>query len=151
MATSPKTQQATRPEEEKGIYVYGILPADIELTTEMPGVGDPPGQVRVVRGDGLAALVSEVDVSRRLGSPEDLTAHKKILDASAAELPVLLLRFGAVLASEDAVAQGLLAAHHDKFADALKELGGRAQRAGGSGAYLRKNPGRTAGGPAFRC
>ena len=41
----------------------------------MPGVGDPPGQVRLVHSDGLAALVSEVDLSKPLGSPQDLTAH----------------------------------------------------------------------------
>jgi hypothetical protein len=93
----------------------------------MPGVGDPPGQVRVVHSDGLAALVSEVDVTRPLGSPEDLRAHKEILDASATELPVLPLRFGAVLASEDAVAEELLAANHDEFAAALSELDGRAE------------------------
>jgi hypothetical protein len=99
----------------------------VELADEMPGVGDPPGQIRVVRSDGLAALVSEVDLSRELGSPDDLIAHKDILDASAAELPVLPLRFGAVLTSEDAVAEELLDANHDEFADALDELDGRAQ------------------------
>jgi hypothetical protein len=119
--------QASGSKEQKGIYVYGILPADVELADEMPGVGDPPGQIRVLRSDGLAALVSEVDLSRELGSPDDLMAHKDILDASAAELPVLPLRFGAVLTSEDAVAEDLLDANHDEFADALDELDGRAQ------------------------
>src|SRR5256886_767422 len=130
-ATSSKPKQqaakATGSKQQIGIYVYGVLPADVELTSEMPGVGDPPGQVRVVHSDGLAALVSEVDVTRPLGSPEDLRAHKEILDASATELPVLPLRFGAVLASEDAVAEELLAANHDEFDDALSELDGRAE------------------------
>lgn len=118
MAASPKTQQAPGSKQTatgwkrgKGIYVYGILPADVELTSDMPGVGDPPGRVRVIRRGGLAALVSEVALSGRLGSPADLTAHQQILDACAAELPVLPLRFGAVLASEDAVAGELLEAH----------------------------------------
>jgi hypothetical protein len=93
----------------------------------MFGVGDPPGQVHVVRSDGLAALVSEVDLSGQLGSPDDLTAHKEILDATAAELPVLPLRFGAVLTDEDAVAEELLAANEDEFAAALDELDGLAQ------------------------
>jgi len=125
----PKRQAArtTGSAQQTGIYVYGILPADAELTSEMPGVGHPPGQVRVVHSDGLAALVSEVDVTQPLGSPEDLRAHKEILDASATELPVLPLRFGAVLASEDAVAEELLAANRDKFAAALSELDGRAE------------------------
>ena len=128
-SSKPKQQaaKATSSKQQTGIYVYGILPADAELTSEMPGVGDPPGQVRVVHSDGLAALVSEVDVTRPLGSPEDLRVHKEILDASAGELPVLPLRFGAVLASEDAVAEELLAANRDDFAAALSELDGRAE------------------------
>jgi len=122
-----QTAKAGGAKQQTGIYVYGILTADAELTSDMPGVGDPPGQVRVVHSDGLAALVSEVDVTQPLGSPEDLRVHKEILDASATELPVLPLRFGAVLASEDAVAEELLAANRDEFAAALSELDGRAE------------------------
>jgi hypothetical protein len=125
--TGGSGSRASGSKEQKGIYVYGIVPADVELADEMPGVGDPPGQIRVVRSDGLGALVSEVDLPGELGSPDDLMAHKDILDASAAELPVLPLRFGAVLTSEDAVAEELLDANHDQFAAALDELDGRAQ------------------------
>jgi hypothetical protein len=121
MAASSQTQQQT------GIYVYGILPGDIELASDMPGVGDPPGEVRVVHSADLAALVSEVDLSRPLGSPEDLAAHKEILDASAADAPVLPMRFGAILASEDAVAHELLEEHRDELAGALEELDGLAE------------------------
>ena len=121
MAASSQTQQQT------GIYVYGILPGDIELASDIPGVGDPPGEVRVVHSADLAALVSEVDLSRPLGSPEDLAAHKEILDASAAEAPVLPMRFGAILASEDAVAHELLEEHRDELAGALEELDGLAE------------------------
>jgi hypothetical protein len=49
------------------------------------------------------------------------------LDTTAAEVPVLPLRFGTVLASEDTVAEELLAAHHDEFAAALEHLEGRAE------------------------
>ena len=83
--------------------------------------------MRVVRSGGLAALVSEVDLSRRLGSREDLRTYREILDATATEVPVLPLRFGTVLASEDAVAEELLAAHHEQFAAVLERLDGRAQ------------------------
>ncbi|HEX4657056.1 MAG TPA: GvpL/GvpF family gas vesicle protein, partial [Streptosporangiaceae bacterium] len=120
MAASAQAQQTA-------VYVYGILPGDIELTAQMHGVGDPPGEVRVVRCGDLAALVSEVDVSRPLGSPGDLAAHEEILDASAADAPVLPMRFGAVVASEDAVAHDLLEDHRDEFTRALEELDGLAQ------------------------
>jgi gas vesicle protein GvpL/GvpF len=126
-ASTGSRQQAARSQPEKGIYVYGIIPADVELADETPGVGDPPGQVRVIRSDGLAALVSEVDTSRPLGSPQDLVAHEQIVDATAAEVPVLPARFGAVMSSEEEVTEDLLAANHDEFDDALEELEGRVQ------------------------
>jgi hypothetical protein len=115
------------PTSERAWYVYGILPGDVELSGDVTGVGDPPAPVQLVRSGDLAALVSEVDPASPLGSPEDLVAHREILDASAAEVPVLPMRFGAVLASEEAVTTELLDAHHDGFAAALEELEGRAQ------------------------
>jgi len=111
----------------RGIFVYGILPADIEVATGIPGVGTHPGLLRDVRCDGLAALISEVDSPGELGSPDDLRAHREILDATAEEVPVLPLRFGTVLASEDAVVKDLLAAHHDEFTAALDQLEGRTE------------------------
>ena len=114
-------------QQQKGIYVYGILPADIEVAGGIPGVGEHPGLLRDVSCDGLAALISEVDSSGRLGSPDDLRTHREILDATAAEVPVLPLRFGTILASEDAVAKDLLAAHHDEFTAALDQLEGRTE------------------------
>jgi hypothetical protein len=114
-------------QQQKGIYVYGILPADIEVAADMPGVGEHPGLLRAVRSDGLAALISEVDLFGPLGSPDDLRAHREILDDTAVELPVVPLPFGTILASEDAVAEELLAAHHDEFAAALDQLEGCAE------------------------
>jgi Gas vesicle synthesis protein GvpL/GvpF/Lsr2 len=114
-------------QQQKRIYVYGILPADIEVAVGIPGVGEHPGLLRDIRFDGLAALISEVDSSGRLGSPDDLRAHQEILDATAAEVPVVPLRFGTILPSEDAVAQDLLAAHHDEFTAALDQLDGRTE------------------------
>lgn len=119
--------QSRRAPQKTGIYVYGIFPGDIELAARRTGVGDPPAPLRVVRSGDLAALISEVDLARSLGSPEDLMAHESILDSSAADMPVLPMRFGAVLTSEDAVATELLDEHHDEFAAALGELDGRAE------------------------
>jgi Gas vesicle synthesis protein GvpL/GvpF/Lsr2 len=134
-AASTQAAKATGTQRQKGIYVYGILPADIEIAAEMPGIGEHPGLLRVICSDGLAALISEVDLSERLGSPDDLRTHSEILDATATEVPVLPLRFGTVLANEDAVADELLAARHDEFADALEELEGRAEFLG-KGRYV---------------
>ena len=87
-------------------------------------MGDPPSPVRLVHHRDIAALVSDVQVSRRLGTPDDLLAHEELLDASAAEVPVLPMRFGAVVANEDAVTSELLEPYYDEFSAALQELDG---------------------------
>jgi gas vesicle protein GvpL/GvpF len=109
------------------VYVYGILPGDVEVEPGAAGVGDPPGEIRVVRHRDLAALVSDIDPNLPLGRPEDLVAHEELLDASAADVPVLPLRFGAVVTNDDAVTEELLGPHHDEFAAALRQLEGHAE------------------------
>jgi hypothetical protein len=111
--------------QQTGYYVYGILPGDVEMTEEIRGVGG--SVVKLVRGDDLAALVSEVELVGPIGTAEDLQAHQELLDSVAIGSPVLPLRFGAVLTSEDAVISELLQGHHDEFAAALDELEGRAE------------------------
>ncbi|WP_054814817.1 GvpL/GvpF family gas vesicle protein [Nocardia arizonensis] len=110
-----------------GVYVYGIVPADVEPEPDVTGVGDPPAHVTVVRHGEIAALVSPLESTRPLGTPDDLTAHAELLDGSAAVTPVLPLRFGAVMTDADAVEAELLEANEDRFRAALEELEGRAQ------------------------
>jgi hypothetical protein len=110
-----------------GVYVYGIVGGDVEIVPGTAGVGDPPGEVRAVRYRDLMALVSDVDLDRPLGRAEDLFTHEELLDTSAADVAVLPLRFGAVLASDDAVAEEVLGPHYDEFAAALRQLEGHAE------------------------
>jgi Gas vesicle synthesis protein GvpL/GvpF len=112
---------------ETAVYVYGILPGDVALEEPTTGVGDPPMPVRLVRYRDIAALISDVDVSRPLGTPEDLLVHEALLDASAADAPVLPMRFGSVVANEDVVTSELLVPHYDEFAAALQHLEGYAE------------------------
>ncbi|HET9080263.1 MAG TPA: GvpL/GvpF family gas vesicle protein [Trebonia sp.] len=122
-----QTEDGQAPDGRSGVYVYGILPGDVEVEAGATGVGDPPGEVRVVRHRDLAALVSDVNLDRSLGRAEDLLVHEELLDASAADIPVLPLRFGAVLPNDDAVADELLSPHYDEFATALRQLEGHAE------------------------
>jgi hypothetical protein len=111
------------------VYVYGIIPGDVELKAAAQGVGEPPSEVRLLRHQDLAALVSDVDVDQqeRLGRPEDLMAHEELLDSCSTDVPVLPLRFGSIVTDDDAVTGELLAEHYDEFKDALEELEGRAE------------------------
>jgi hypothetical protein len=127
MPASTREKPRADMRRQTGIYVYGIVPSDAELNSGVHGVGDPAGEIRLVRSGDLAALVSEVDVAQPIGTPEDLRAHEEILDAVVSEMPVLPFRFGGVMASEDAVAGELLEPNHDEFAAALRQLEGRAE------------------------
>jgi hypothetical protein len=112
---------------QTAVYVYGIVPGDVELVAGARGVGDPSSEIRLVRHRDLAALVSDVDMSTPLGRPDDFVAHEELLDSSSAGVPVLPLRFGSVMTDDDAVASELLDANHDEFHKALAELDGRAE------------------------
>jgi hypothetical protein len=124
-ARSQTRESGTR--QQTAVYVYGILPADTDIEPGTTGVGDPPGEVRLIRHRDLAAMVSDVNVDKPLGRPEDLTAHEELLDSAAGDLPVLPLRFGAVVTDDEAVTSELLDPHYDEFASAVDELDGRTQ------------------------
>jgi hypothetical protein len=115
----------TAEDQATAVYIYGIVPGDVELTEDARGLGER--EVRLVRHGDIAALVSDIEVRDAIGRPEDLTAHEELLDATALEAPVLPFRFGAVMTDQDAVAEELLAPNHDAFASALEELEGRTE------------------------
>ena len=77
------TEQTERPEQgdndetatTTAVYVYGIVPSDVEPEDHAEGVGNPPAEVSVVKSGRIAALVSEIPTDRALGTPDDLKAH----------------------------------------------------------------------------
>jgi hypothetical protein len=125
MSTSDQTTEAPQQAQTTGLYVYGIVPADVEAEEDARGVAD--GKVSTVTRGEIAALVSELSVDRPLGAPEDLQAHAQLLDGTAQVAPVLPLRFGAVLTDAEAVRDEFLGEHADEFAAALKQLEGKAE------------------------
>jgi hypothetical protein len=112
------------PEEGTGVFLYAVVPGDVEPTPDALGLGDPPGRVTVVTHRDIAALVSDVELARPLGRPDDVITYQRLLDGTAAVAPVLPVRFGTVLTGPDAVAD-LLADYYDEFLAALTDLEGR--------------------------
>ncbi|GAA4219313.1 GvpL/GvpF family gas vesicle protein [Actinocatenispora rupis] len=109
------------------VYVYGIVSADTAPPRDHAGIGDPPAKVQTLKSGDVAALVSPIDARTPLGRKEDLLAHQRLLDAVAADGPVLPLTFGAALTDPDAVVGELLEPNRDDFVRALDELRGRAE------------------------
>jgi Gas vesicle synthesis protein GvpL/GvpF len=106
-------------------YVYALAPADVELPSDLHGLGT--GTVQAVTHGELAALVGEVPTDKPLGTRDDVMAHEQVVDTVAAGATVLPMRFGAVLTSPEAVVEELLAPNHDQFVSLLTELEGRVQ------------------------
>jgi len=103
---------------QTAVYVFGIVPADAAVPkSEDAGLA---ARLRLVAADDLAALVGSVPTDRPLGRAADLRAHDRVLAAVVnAGTPVLPMRFGAVVSSEDAVVEELLTPHRAEFGEAL--------------------------------
>ena len=97
MPTSTRSKESRHSDRTTGCYVYGIVPADVEVTSDARGLGDPPGAVKVVRFGEIGALVGEIRLDTSLGTPEDLMAYEHLLDGVAREAPVVPVRFGAIM------------------------------------------------------
>jgi hypothetical protein len=112
-----------------GSYVYGIVRAGERIPDDLVGVrgGDGEGGLGLVTHERVAAVVSDVPTDKALGTRKDLMAHEQVLNAIAERTAVLPMRFGGVVADDDAVADELLSQHEDYFAWALDQVEGKAQ------------------------
>jgi Gas vesicle synthesis protein GvpL/GvpF len=101
-------------------YVYGIVPAGALVPDDLHGIDD--AQVRVVADGSVAALTSQLPLSRTLGTAADLRAHARVIETVCQSCAVLPMRFGAALENADAVVAELLEPHADAFASALQRI-----------------------------
>lgn len=113
-------------------YVFGIIPAD-RARADPPPWHDAEraagiGRVRPVTAGPIAAVVGSPPTDRPLGRAADLRLHDRVLATLvSAGTPVLPFRFGAVLASEQAVVDDLLTPHRERLRKALDRVRGRVQ------------------------
>jgi hypothetical protein len=96
------------------VHLYGVAAA---------GTSAPVG-ARTIEHRDLAALVSDVG---ELRAAQVMREHWRVLEAAAAEHTVLPVRFGTVMAGEDAVVDDFLAPEHDALAAELRALEGKVQ------------------------
>jgi hypothetical protein len=120
--------------EEEGLkverpqYVYGILRAseDLDLDLGLIGLGAPPAEVRTVREDDLAAVVSESPGPGLDPTRAHLLVHQRVTEAVLREHTLVPVAFGTVLPSEARVRE-LLRVAHGELARALDALEGRVE------------------------
>jgi hypothetical protein len=109
------------------LYVYGITTRGAAVPPGLRGTGQPAGLVALAGYGAIAAIISRVLADQPLGTPADARAHAAVLAVMAEAVPVLPMRFGAVMADGDAVVAELLGPHHDTFAASLARLDGHQQ------------------------
>jgi Gas vesicle synthesis protein GvpL/GvpF len=107
-------------------YVYAFTGASHPLPVDgLAGVGERKPALRLVRQDGLAAVVSDAPENLR-AKRRDVEAHERVLDTLLAAGTVLPMRFGMVAADDDAV-KAELASGAKRYTRLLKRLGGKVE------------------------
>jgi hypothetical protein len=100
------------------IHVHGVIAAQARAP-------EPEGTRRIVHRE-LAAVVRDVE-SGGLRAAKVLREHWRVLEALAADATVLPVRFGTVMASDEAVVDEFLEPSHDALLAGLAELDGKVQ------------------------
>jgi len=111
---------------EGGIYIYGaVRSADLpELDLDVRG--EDEAAVRAIEKSGVAALVSELE-DASLEAAAALRAHWRVLEKVAERATVAPVRFGTVLADEDAVIEEFLDPEGERLTELLGALAGKVQ------------------------
>jgi Gas vesicle synthesis protein GvpL/GvpF len=105
-------------------YVYGIVQAGRKPPT-VRGIAD--ARLKLVAGDGVAALVSDLPAGEvRLGREEMLT-HARVLEKALARGTVLPMRFGVVMSDADDIRERLLDEHAADLSVQLSEFDGKVE------------------------
>ena len=106
------------------LYVYGIVEAGCRLPAKR-GIADAP--LRLLEGDGSAALVSEIDADQvRLGR-EAVLRHARVLEQALERGPVLPMRFGVVMSGPEEVQSRLLDQHAEELRAQLIDFAGKVE------------------------
>jgi hypothetical protein len=107
-------------------YVYGIVPSDALPKLTRRGVADAD-DVRTVAVEGVAAIVSDLASAPVRASRANLMAHSDVLQEAIQASTVLPMRFGFVMANDDAVREELLRARFNELERLLREMAGRVE------------------------
>lgn len=105
-------------------YIYGVVPAGATLPAE-DGIGG--ASLRLIAGDGVAALASAVPEGELTMGRAAMTAHARVLEAAHALGTVLPTRFGVIMDNDSEAAGRLLGEHREALMAQLREFDGKAE------------------------
>lgn len=121
---------------DTGWFVYGVTVPSLRVPEGLLGVDDQPVRLLTAdvsageegqRGEGLAAIASLALLERPPGRRAELLAYTRVLDSLAEHGPVAPVRFGAILADAEDVAEQVLLPGAAELTALLAELADRIQ------------------------
>ena len=105
-------------------YVYGIVEAD----AKPPAVrGIANARLKLVGGDGVAALVSDLPADELQLGREEMLTHARVLEKALSRGTVLPMRFGVVMSDQDEIRERLLNDHAADLSVQLSEFEGKVE------------------------
>jgi hypothetical protein len=105
-------------------YVYGIVGESMKAPA-VRGIAGAP--IRLIAGNGAAALVSDLEPDKLGLGREEVLAHARVLEEALSQGTVLPMRFGIVMESPDEVRDRLLDRHAPRLRAQLDELAGKVE------------------------
>jgi len=112
--------------DEHSLYVYGAVRASELPDLDVTGVGGESAALKTIARAEVAAVVSEVE-DGPLSAARDLRAHWRVLEEVASRTTVVPVRFGTVVAGEEALIRDFLDPEGERLAALLAELRGKVQ------------------------
>lgn len=107
------------------IYVYAVTTSNVRSAPDVKGFEE--AEVSLVRARGVAAVVSPIQSNPDLDEANVLR-HEAVVEAAMALGPVLPVRFGTLLADEDAVREAI-EIRRTELAAGLRRVKGRVELA----------------------
>jgi len=113
-------------DEQRNLWVYGIVPADASLE-EIERRSDRLPKVEVVEAGDLAAIVGDAPEEDAKATRDQALAHARVLEAAVADTSVVPFRFGIIVGADDEIATELIEPRRDEFKQLLDRVDGRVQ------------------------
>jgi hypothetical protein len=111
--------------DSEPVYVYGVVPAGIDVAVAEPGVAGQ--RVELLEHDGVAAVVSAFPTDDQRVRRSDLVAHLRALERVFEQATVAPCPFGTVIGSRRGVEEEFLAPRRDELRRLLARLDGHVQ------------------------
>jgi hypothetical protein len=112
-------------QQQKGTWVYGVIPGGAELEELKRRSDRLPADVRVVEIGDLGAIVGAAPGDDAKAIRDQALAHARVLEAAVVDVPVVPFRFGTVV--DDGSVCDELGAYRDELAQLLESVEDKVQ------------------------